>query len=72
MQFLDKEGLGVFLTQLKNILGRKQVLDDSQAARNLYLLNIDCEKDLVFDTNWIVGDNAPYVQNLVHRFGSNR
>ena len=60
-QFLDKTGLSTFLTQCKNIFGRKQILDDNTTARNLYLLNIDYENTLAFDTDFIVGDNNPYV-----------
>lgn len=65
MNFLDKKGLSTFLAQLKNIFGRKQILDDSAAARNLYLLNIDYEKDLAFDIDRIVGNNAPYVGSAI-------
>lgn len=61
MQFLDKHGLGTFLTQLKNIFGYKSALDETMDIRRQYLLEIDYEKELAFDTSFIVGDNNPYV-----------
>lgn len=61
MQFLDKKGLGTFLVQLKNIFGYKSVLDETMEIRRQYLLEIDYEKELAFDTGFIVGDNNPYV-----------
>lgn len=61
MQFLDKKGLSTFLAQLKNIFGYKSALDETMKFRQQYLLEIDYEKELAFDTNWLVGDNAPYV-----------
>lgn len=41
------------------------VLNDSIEARRKYLLEIDYAKELAFDTDWIVGDNAPYVGSAV-------
>lgn len=54
MQFLNKQGLGTFLAQLKDIFGRRLTLEEAAAARELYLLNIDYEKELAFDTNEII------------------
>lgn len=65
MTFLDKHGLGTFLTQLKNIFGYKSALDETMNIRQKHLLEIDYNKDLAFDTTWIVGDNAPYVGSAV-------
>lgn len=70
MQFLDKHGLGTFLAQLKNIFGYKLTLDKNTIDENMdirrqYLLEIDYESILAFDTTWIVGDNAPYVGNAI-------
>lgn len=75
MKFLDKQGLKTFLTQLKNIFGvpdktgkrrnSLKVLNDVEAARKKYLLEIDYENTLKFDTDWIIGDNAPYVGSAV-------
>lgn len=61
MRFLDKHGLSTFLTQLKNIFGYKSTLDETMEIRRQYLLEIDYEKELAFDTSFIVGDNNPYV-----------
>ena len=62
MNFLDKHGLGTFLTQLKNIFGYKLDLDETMDIRRQYLLEIDYEKELAFDTAWIVpSNNSPYV-----------
>ena len=61
MNFLDKHGLGVFLAQLKDFFGFKSNLDKSMEARRTYLLEIDYEKDLAFNTSQIVGNNSPYV-----------
>lgn len=61
MNFLDKHGLGTFLAQLKNIFGYKSALDETMNIRQQYLLEIDYEKELAFDTSFIVGDNNPYV-----------
>ena len=61
MQYLDKHGLGTFLAQLKKIFGYKVTLDESMDIRRQYLLEINYEAELAFDTSWIVGDNAPYV-----------
>jgi hypothetical protein len=61
MNFLDRAGLEIFLGQLKNIFGYKSTLDAAMATRREQLLEIDYEKELAFDTDWIVGNNAPYV-----------
>jgi hypothetical protein len=61
MKYLDKHGLGTLLAQFKLIFGSKATLDECAATRNEYLLNIDYEKDLAFNTSRIVLDNSPYV-----------
>lgn len=58
MQFLDKNGLKAFLDGLKNILGLKDKLDASMTARRTYLLEIDYEQDLAFNTDVIIGNNS--------------
>ena len=63
MTFLDKHGLGTLLAQLKNIFGYKSALDETMNIRRQYLLEIDYDKELAFDTTWIVGDNSPYVDS---------
>ena len=65
MTFLDKHGLGTFLTQLKNIFGYKSAVDETMDIRRQYLLEIDYEKELAFDVNQIIGDNSPYVGSAV-------
>lgn len=42
-----------------------EVLNDSMENRRKYLLEIDYEKELAFKTDWIIGDNAPYVGSAV-------
>ena len=56
MNFLDKQGLSTFLAQLKlkKIFGYKSKLENSMDIRRQYLLEIDYEKDLAFDTSQII------------------
>lgn len=54
MEFLDKHGLGTFLTQLKNIFGYKSTLDENMEIRRQYLLEIDYDEELAFDTTLII------------------
>ena len=61
MTFLDKHGLSIFLAQLKTIFGYKSKLDKAMDLRRQYLLEIDYDDLLAFDTSFIVGDNNPYV-----------
>lgn len=56
MNFLDKKGLGIFLTQLKNIFGYKSILDEASNIRQQYLLDIDYNSTLAFDTTSTVKD----------------
>ena len=58
MQFLDKHGLGTFLAQLKNIFGYKSTLDENMKIRQQYLLEIDYENTLAFDTSHINGGDS--------------
>ena len=60
-QFLDKHGLSIFFAQLKNIFGYKSALDETMDIRRQYLLEIDYENTLAFNTSQIVGNNSPYV-----------
>lgn len=57
MQFLDINGLKVFLNGLKNVIGHKSELDASVSDRRTYLLNIDYT-ELEFNTEWIVGNSS--------------
>lgn len=73
MQFLDKQGLGTFLAQLKKkffipdkndnsrLRPSLEVLNKNMDIRRQYLLEIDYENTLAFNTSFIVGDNNPYV-----------
>ena len=63
MQFLDKIGLKTFLTQfkIKDIFGKKSTLENAMKVRQQYLLEIDYDKELAFNTDFLVGDNSPYV-----------
>ena len=57
-QFLDKHGLGTFLAQLKKIFGYKSTLDENMKIRQQYLLDIDYEKELAFNTSYINGGDS--------------
>lgn len=58
MQFLDKNGLKAFLDGFKKILGSRDNLETSMATRREYLLEIDYEKDLAFNTNVVIGNST--------------
>lgn len=70
MQFLDKTGLKAFLTKLKKLFyvpdrvnNKKlrpslEVLNQNMEFRQQYLLEIDYEKELAFDTSFIIGGSA--------------
>lgn len=66
MNFLDKTGLGTLLNLLENIFGHsKKALEEQEATRQKYLLEIDYDKELAFNTDFLVGDNSPYVGSAV-------
>ena len=65
MTFLDKHGLSTFLAQLKNIFGYKSTLDETMEIRRQYLLEIDYDDVLKFNTSVIVGENSPYVGSAI-------
>ena len=58
MQFLDINGLKVFFGEIQKFLGSKDSLDASMTARREYLLEIDYEKDLAFNTNVVIGNST--------------
>jgi hypothetical protein len=58
MQFLDKTGLKAFLDGFKKILGSRDNLETSMATRREYLLEIDYEKDLAFNTDVVIGNST--------------
>lgn len=66
MEFLDRTGLKTFLDNLKPIFGLKVNLETSMDDRRKYLLDYNnYEEDLSFNTDWIVGNNSPYVGSAV-------
>ena len=44
--------------KFKEIFGSKKVLETQRLYRQTYLLNIDYDDKLAFDTEWIIGDGA--------------
>ena len=66
MKLLTKSVLSNLLAQFKNIFGLKSVLDKNIEDRRQYLLEIDYEKELAFNIDYIIGeDAAPYVGQAV-------
>lgn len=69
MKFLNKTGLNTFLrlfnTKLE-VSKHKEALAESERLRKQFLEEIDYEKELAFDTTWIVpSNNAPYVGSAI-------
>lgn len=61
-RLLDKIGLLKLLKLLNPKFGMKKTLDENTEIRNKYLLEIDYNTDLQFDTTALVGKAAaPYV-----------
>ena len=58
MKFLDKKNLITICKKFKEIFGSKKVLETQRLYRQTYLLNIDYDDKLAFDTEWIIGDGA--------------
>jgi hypothetical protein len=58
MEFLDKNGLKLFLNQLKNIFGSKYIINRSIKAFDECILNVDYENELAFNTDIIVSGAA--------------
>ena len=56
--FLNKTGLNTLLIQLKNIFGSKSILDTCVEARRGNLLEIDYDKELAFNTDFLVGGDS--------------
>lgn len=54
-QFLDSVGLTTFFTQLKVLFATKQAVDEVKEDTDDYILNIDYESTLAFDTSEIIG-----------------
>lgn len=62
--FLNKQGLTTFLTQLKNFFASVTEVTEVEDDTNTYVLNIDYEKYLAFDTSIIIGDGASPVLDV--------
>lgn len=57
-QFLDLTGLATFLNQLKGLFSTKDTVENVEANTNTYILNIDYENNLAFNTSEIIEDNS--------------
>ena len=55
-QFLDKAGLTTFLAQLKGIFATPAEVTAVTDATDTYILNIDYESTLAFDTTEIISE----------------
>ena len=53
-QFLDKAGLATFLAQIKGIFATPDDVTAVTDATDAYILNIDYESTLAFDTKEII------------------
>ena len=53
-QFLDSAGLSTFFTQLKGLFATKVAVAEVEADTDTYILNIDYENTLAFDTTEII------------------
>lgn len=58
-QLLNQERLELLLSLLAAQVGRKSVLDKNIELRNKYVLNIDYDTDIKFNTNLIIGEETP-------------
>lgn len=55
-EFINKFGLENLLAQMQVFFGLREPFDAAAAARNQYLLNINYETSLKFDTGEIIND----------------
>lgn len=55
-QFLNKTGLSTFLTQLNGLFATKGDVAQVEADTDIYILNIDYENTLAFDTTEIISE----------------
>lgn len=56
-QFLDKTGLSTFLTQLKELFATPEAVAKVEADTDAYILNIDYDSTLAFDTTEIITES---------------
>lgn len=58
-EYLEINNLALFLNKLKNEFGLKKTIDASREIIDSYILNVDYENSLAFDTSSIVsGDTS--------------
>jgi hypothetical protein len=55
-QFLDKHGLSTFLAQLRELFATNVAVAEVKQNTDAYILSIDYESVLGFDTNEIISD----------------
>lgn len=53
-QFLDSAGLSTLFSQLKGLFATKEAVTEVKADTDTYVLNIDYESTLAFDTTEII------------------
>jgi hypothetical protein len=58
MSYLNYSTLKQLYKKFKVVFGSKEVLETHRLYRQTYLLNVDYDDKLSFDTKWIVGDGA--------------
>jgi hypothetical protein len=57
-KFLNLSGLTTFFTQLKSIFATTSEVSQVEADTDTYVLNIDYESTLAFDTKEIITDES--------------
>ena len=57
-KFLNLNGLTTLLNQLKEKFASKAEINNLEVDNDTYILNIDYENTLAFDTSWIVGSSS--------------
>lgn len=65
MIVISKNNSKNFLDLMKEIFGLENFTIKHRDALNTYVLNIDYDKDLGFNTDSIVGNNMPYVGSAI-------
>ena len=58
-KLLSQEGLELLLSLLAAQVGHKSVLDKNIELRNRYVLNIDYDTYIKFNTSLIIGEETP-------------
>ena len=53
-QFLDLTGVATFLAQLKGLFATKEAVTEVKESTDTYVLSIDYENTLAFDTQEII------------------